>query len=551
MDGGGGLGRLGGGAGSLATGVHSIALALYGGDGTVLAPPAVVSFSIPHDAVARERAGGGGGGGCRKAQVRGGERIGGEAHVGLGAGGGDQEAGEGKGGVWEEAELESALAEYAQVHAQSRLSQQWCVGVPGDEERWRQGECLRALIYTCPRQHGGENFPQVASAPCGGLADRFKGILSLMQLALVTKRSFFIDMKMPLPLETVLRPYGIDWRMEGVGLFDHALHAPPPDFDPLVQKSGLFSDYHLMTTEAEAICSFTADLLFLERAHAGAQPAVRVMCNLALHAVMNHCAPYAGRARGLGLMHVFPSPSHRLFAFLFRLHPVFEHFAVGEISARAEADHALLHWLPFIFALGEDSGGFGGGGGGGRDAGGELELRVFTVQLRFGGHAGYSQTWVDPLITQPWQLPVAADCLRQAMDEVLLPHQRTFGPGAVEAEAPWRVLVVADHPAVRGDFIRLASQQLRLPPEVFVDLVPDSVVHLDRDSPAVAAAGMPWALLEFLLASRSHSVIVTSGFGAAAGDIGGMTPRRVRGVRQGLHCAALPPTPWFAPPGIP
>ena len=50
---------------------------------------------------------------------------------------------------------------------------------------------------------------------------------------------------------------------------------------------------------------------------------------------------------GLGLMHVFPSPSHRLFAFLFRLHPDFEHFAVGEISARAEADHALLHWLPF------------------------------------------------------------------------------------------------------------------------------------------------------------------------------------------------------------
>jgi hypothetical protein len=413
-----------------------------------------------------------------------------------------------------------------------------------------------------------------------------------MELALVTKRSLFIDMKMPLPLEVVLRPYRIDWRMEGVSLLEPHLDTPTPDLNVQVRrgrvsgvgKGGLFSDWYLMAPTpqgTQAIYSFVADLLAppegqIESRHSDlngtspfsaadtatptdrGHPAVRVMCNLALHSVFVHYTPFAKRARDLGLMHAFPTPSHRLFLFLFRLHPDFENFAIRQISDRAESDPMLLHWLPFIFSFcGGDGGGSGGSGWDSRQGGAAgregMEIRVFTVQLRFGGHAGYHQPWDDPPITQPWQMNVAADCLRQAIDEVLPPQQRNFGPELAAANAPWRVLVVGDHLQVRGDFIRLASQQLQIPPEVFVDLAPDAVVHLDRDRPAeiIASAGMQWAMLEFLLMSRSHSVVVTSGFGAVAGDIGALTPSRVRWVRTELHCAAHPPTPWFWPPGKP
>ena len=580
------------------SGVHSIAVALwrgdvqdtlYRGDARILAPPAVVSFLVPSDGAVRGRAGGGGGGGSEQMDEQGKDRTEEDSDVGVGPAGSDQETEVGKTGVGgnagggvEDTLLDKALAEYAEVHARSRQSRRWCMGTHGDEERWRQGECLRALVYTCPRQLGGETAPQVNFAGCGGLADRLKGILSLMELALVTKRSLFIDMKMPLPLEVVLRPYGIDWRMEGVALLEPPVDTPTPDLNWISGggKGGLFSDWYLMAPTpqgTQAIFSFVADLLSPpedqiesrnseqnvtspfsaagEATHtARGQPAVRVMCNLALHSVFVHYAPFAKRARDLGLMHAFPTPSHRLFHFLFRLHPDFEDFAIRQISARAQSDPMLLHWLPFIFSIsGGDGGGGGGGGQGEAEAREGMEISVFTVQLRFGGHAGYRQQWDDPLITQPWQMQVAADCLRQAIDELLPPHQRNFGPELAAANAPWRVLVVGDHLKVRGDFIRLASQQLQIPPEVFVDLAPDAVVHLDRDHPAaiIASAGMQWCMLEFLLMSRSHSVIVTSGFGAAAGDIGALTPGRVRSVRTELHCAAHPPTPWFWPPGKP
>lgn len=48
---------------------------------------------------------------------------------------------------------------------------------------------------------------------CGGHGDRVHGILSLLLLAIATKRGFLIDSRFPLPLDEVLQPSFLDWRV--------------------------------------------------------------------------------------------------------------------------------------------------------------------------------------------------------------------------------------------------------------------------------------------------------------------------------------------------
>jgi hypothetical protein len=47
---------------------------------------------------------------------------------------------------------------------------------------------------------------------CGGWADRVKGILSAYAWALLTNRTFVLDIQHPCPLELVLEPNEVDWR---------------------------------------------------------------------------------------------------------------------------------------------------------------------------------------------------------------------------------------------------------------------------------------------------------------------------------------------------
>merc|ERR1719486_506490 len=64
-------------------------------------------------------------------------------------------------------------------------------------------QSARALILAC--------FP---SSPCGGHADRWKGILVTFLLALLTDRAFFVYSPDPVPLEFFLQPSTKhDWRV--------------------------------------------------------------------------------------------------------------------------------------------------------------------------------------------------------------------------------------------------------------------------------------------------------------------------------------------------
>ena len=49
------------------------------------------------------------------------------------------------------------------------------------------------------------------SEGCAGLGDRLKGIFSAYAIALLSNRTFLIDMPYPCPLESLLGPNEVDW----------------------------------------------------------------------------------------------------------------------------------------------------------------------------------------------------------------------------------------------------------------------------------------------------------------------------------------------------
>ena len=68
---------------------------------------------------------------------------------------------------------------------------------------------------------------------------------------------------------------------------------------------------------------------------------------------------------------------------------------------------------------------------------------------------------------------------------------------------------------------------------IFVNLEPDEITHFDRDVPHIAARGVPWALLEFVLIASSDGAVVSSGYGLTAATIGGLTPHVTLLVKGG------------------
>ncbi|XP_052799182.1 uncharacterized protein LOC128230782 [Mya arenaria] len=72
----------------------------------------------------------------------------------------------------------------------------------------------RYIIYRCN-----------AGKLCGGIGDRQKGIITAFLLALLTKRTFIIDVSYPCKLETILRPSLYDWTT----CKDYALSVPAVD----------------------------------------------------------------------------------------------------------------------------------------------------------------------------------------------------------------------------------------------------------------------------------------------------------------------------------
>ncbi|CAE7211730.1 gsdA [Symbiodinium sp. CCMP2592] len=62
----------------------------------------------------------------------------------------------------------------------------------------------KILVYSC-----------TPFAQCGGHGDRLNGIITTFLLAVLTGRAFFIDSESPLPLQLLLQPRSIDWRVSG------------------------------------------------------------------------------------------------------------------------------------------------------------------------------------------------------------------------------------------------------------------------------------------------------------------------------------------------
>ena len=59
--------------------------------------------------------------------------------------------------VEEEESLTAGLEWYGRVHARSRSAPRWCSS-RDDLSAWERGECLRALVYSCPL--GPDAVPQ-------------------------------------------------------------------------------------------------------------------------------------------------------------------------------------------------------------------------------------------------------------------------------------------------------------------------------------------------------------------------------------------------------
>ena len=89
------------------------------------------------------------------------------------------------------------LAEYVAFH-QNALKQ-----LKANESAFSESG-IRVLVYSC------QPFAQ-----CGGHGDRLNGMLTVFLLAVLTKRVFLIDSESPLPLQLLLEPRAIDWRVAG------------------------------------------------------------------------------------------------------------------------------------------------------------------------------------------------------------------------------------------------------------------------------------------------------------------------------------------------
>ena len=386
---------------------------------------------------------------------------------------------EGSGVLWD------WMQGYARAHAASRRSRRWCSN-EDSLEQWTRGECLRALVYTCPVGADGEAVWQ-----CGGLADRMKGVMTVLLLALLSSRTFFIDLRVPVSLQDFLAPNAIDWRLDNVAL---VLQQPlsksgaPRDGGRGTwwggQEGLLYGarvDMIYFATECSTVMRDVERLLDPN----SEEPGLVVASNQALFACLtrNHTLMHALHMREAGLLGAFPSPHPHLFRFLFRLHPTMARFATETLASQLPQDLArrLLASDLFQHLLPSEAGSErlrrrrGGGGGNSEHAGvvadfddvagsstdnntdihdvgrhyqrqaTDQAIHVLAVQLRFGGHFAYAQPWQDPNILDPQDLRRAAKCLEAFLERQAVPMPRV------------RVLVVADHHRARHDFIRKPS----------------------------------------------------------------------------------------------
>lgn len=99
------------------------------------------------------------------------------------------------------------------------------------------------LVYSC------QPFAQ-----CGGHGDRLNGIITAFFLAVLTNRVFLIDYESPLPLQVLLQPGLIDWRVRGsimatTGFRHHSYHDKRRQFEADIGRLAAYPDHLLVLTK--------------------------------------------------------------------------------------------------------------------------------------------------------------------------------------------------------------------------------------------------------------------------------------------------------------
>mmetsp|Transcript_99456 Transcript_99456/g.280655 ORF Transcript_99456/g.280655 Transcript_99456/m.280655 type:complete len:336 (+) Transcript_99456:2-1009(+) len=89
---------------------------------------------------------------------------------------------------------------------------------------------VRVLVYNC------QPFAQ-----CGGHGDRVNGVVTAFMLAVLTRRVFLLDSESPVPLQLLLSPKLIDWRVRGsvlatAGLRHRAYHDKRREFEADIDR---------------------------------------------------------------------------------------------------------------------------------------------------------------------------------------------------------------------------------------------------------------------------------------------------------------------------
>mmetsp|Transcript_89794 Transcript_89794/g.290103 ORF Transcript_89794/g.290103 Transcript_89794/m.290103 type:complete len:323 (+) Transcript_89794:1012-1980(+) len=98
------------------------------------------------------------------------------------------------------------------------------------------------LVYSCQPY-----------AQCGGQGDRLNGIVTAFLLAILTRRVFLIDSESPLPLQMLLVPRLVDWRVRGglpatALLRQHHYHDKRRQFEADLGKLASYPDKTLVLT---------------------------------------------------------------------------------------------------------------------------------------------------------------------------------------------------------------------------------------------------------------------------------------------------------------
>ncbi|CAF3095343.1 unnamed protein product [Rotaria sp. Silwood2] len=84
-------------------------------------------------------------------------------------------------------------------------------------------------LWTTPRNYSGRKLIYKCKSFCGGLGDRFRGIITCFVLALVSNRQFMIDMTHPVDVKNYLLPNMYNWTFDkktlNLNLTQKVIHA--------------------------------------------------------------------------------------------------------------------------------------------------------------------------------------------------------------------------------------------------------------------------------------------------------------------------------------